>query len=135
MLPLLLALAAASHSAHAPADPVIGNWMNPKGNVVVRTSHCGPAICATVVWADSSAIRAAEAGGTEHLVGAELFRDFRPVGRGEWQGQAFVPDIGRTVDSQMTQLDRDTLQFDGCAIGGLLCRKQVWHRTALPARR
>jgi uncharacterized protein (DUF2147 family) len=136
MIPFLLAgLAAASHPVRPAADPVIGTWLNPKGNVVVRTAHCGPAICASVVWADQSAMRAAEAGGTAHLVGTELLRDFRPTGPGQWEGQAFVPDIGQTVDSQMVQTDHDSLRIDGCALGGFLCKKQVWHRTTVPPRR
>jgi uncharacterized protein (DUF2147 family) len=134
MIPFLLAaLAAASHPAHA-ADPIIGNWRNPKGTVMVRTARCGPAICASVVWADASAIRAAAAGGTARLLGTELFRNFRQTGTSQWQGQAFVPDLGQTVDSQIFQVDRDSLEIDACAIGGFLCRKQVWHRAPAPLR-
>ena len=134
MTPFLFAAIAAA--SHVPAEPVIGVWMNPKGTVAVRTEHCGTGICGRVVWAAPAAIEAAEAGGTPRLVGTEALHDFRPAGPGRWEGQAFVADLGQTVDSEMVQLGPDLLQIDGCALGGFLCKKQVWHRTAAaPPRR
>ena len=129
---VLTALAAAAHPGHA-ADPVIGMWLNPARSVVVRTSHCGPGLCGRVVWASPQAEEAARAGGTEHLVGTELFHDVRAVGPGNWQGEVFVPDLATTADGNLMLLGPDTLEIDGCRLQGLLCKKQVWHKvSALP---
>jgi uncharacterized protein (DUF2147 family) len=129
-------MAAAAHAAPGRADPVIGIWMNAKGTVAVRTAHCGGALCGRVVWATPAAQEAARAGGTERLVGTELFREVRPAGPGAWEGEVFVPDLGTTADGNLMLLGPDTLEIDGCRLGGLLCRKQVWHKiAALPRGR
>jgi uncharacterized protein (DUF2147 family) len=127
---LLAALAAAAHPGPGHADPIVGTWMNSKNTVAVRTSHCGPALCGRIVWADASAQEAARAGGTEHLVGTELFHDVRATGPGAWEGEVFVPDLATTADGSLTLVGSDTLEIDGCRLGGLLCRKQVWHKIA-----
>jgi uncharacterized protein (DUF2147 family) len=130
----LFALFAAA-AAPSQADSVIGQWSNPKGTVIVRTSRCGDAICGTVVKAAPSAQDAARAAGTTRLVGTRILNGFRPAGAGIWQGEAFVPDKGLTVPATMTRIGRDSLQIEGCSFGGYLCRQQIWHRVATGRRR
>jgi uncharacterized protein (DUF2147 family) len=132
MIPFLLAAMAAA--AHPAPDPVVGMWMNRKGTVVVRTGHCGASLCARVVWADPAAQEAARAGGTERLVGTDLFRGVRPAGPGAWQGEVFVPDMGETAEATITMTGPGELQIDGCRYGGLLCKQQFWHKVAAPPR-
>jgi uncharacterized protein (DUF2147 family) len=134
MIPFVLAALAAAAAHHGPAvDPVVGNWMNPSKTVVVRTSHCGGGLCGRVVWASPQAQDAARVGGTEHLVGTEIFHDVRSAGPGAWEGEVFVPDLGTTADGNLMLLDADSLEIDGCRLHGLLCKKQVWHKvSALP---
>jgi uncharacterized protein (DUF2147 family) len=134
MIPFVLAaLAAAAHPAPSRADPVVGTWMNPAKSVAVRTTRCGGGLCGRVVWASPQAQDAARAGGTEHLVGTEIFHEVRAAGPGAWEGEVFVPDLGTTADGNLMLLDADTLEIDGCRLHGLLCKKQVWHKVnALP---
>jgi uncharacterized protein (DUF2147 family) len=137
MIPFLLAALAAAHPGPArAADPVVGLWMNPKGNVAVRTARCGGGLCGRVVWAAADAQEAARAGGTANLVGTELFHDVRPTGPGAWAGEVFVPDLAATADGNLMLLGPAALEIDGCKFGGLLCKKQVWHKiAALPHSR
>jgi uncharacterized protein (DUF2147 family) len=122
-------LALAAGGASSRADPGLGTWLNPKGNVVVRTTRCGDAICGKVIKASREAQAKARAGGTARLVGTQILSGFRPAGAGRWQGEAFVPDMNVTVTATMVQLGKDTLEIEGCSFGGYLCRKQVWRRT------
>ena len=133
MVPIVLvALAAAAHPGRA-ADPIVGTWMNPSRSVAVRTSHCGGGLCGRVVWASPEAQESARAGGTERLVGTELFHDIRAVGPGTWEGEVFVPDLATTADGSLTLLGPAALEINGCRLHGLLCKKQVWHKvSALP---
>ena len=127
-------LAAMFAAAHPAPDPVVGTWMNRKGTVAVRTGHCGAHLCARIVWADAMAQEAARAGGTERLVGTDLFRGVRPAGPGVWQGEVFVPDMGETAEATITLTGPGELQIDGCRLGGLLCKQQYWHKVAAPPR-
>jgi uncharacterized protein (DUF2147 family) len=112
---------------------MIGTWMNRRETVAIATSRCGPNLCGRVVWAAPSAEQAAAQGGTPHLVGTMLMRNFRPVGRGVWEGEVFVPDLGQTAQAEMTLIGPGEIEVNGCEFGGLMCKRQVWHRA--PARR
>ncbi|MDB5720061.1 MAG: hypothetical protein JWP15_679 [Alphaproteobacteria bacterium] len=126
------AMAAASPAAR-PADPVVGTWMNRKETVAVATRRCGRALCGRVVWAAPLAVEAARAGGTDRLVGTEILRALQPAGQGLWEGEVFVADLGQAADAQVMLLDASTLEINGCQYGGLLCKKQTWHKVrALP---
>lgn len=129
MISLALALAAAAPAT--PADPMIGTWMNRRETVAVQTTRCGPALCGRVIWAARSAQEAAAAGGTPRLVGTMLMRNFRPAGRGLWQGEVFVPDLGQTAAADMTLIGPGQIEINGC-LGSILCKRQVWHRAPAP---
>lgn len=131
---LFAALLAAHPAPPRAADPVIGTWMNRKGTVAVRTAHCGGGICGRVVWAAAAAQEAARAGGTDRLVGTEVFHEMRPTGPGAWEGEVFVPDLGQTADATMALIGPSNMEINGCSFGGFLCKKQEWHKVAEPPR-
>lgn len=128
-LSLILALAATSATA-AGAAPITGTWRNPAGSVEVAMAPCGPRLCGTVVWASDRAKDDAANGGTERLVGTQLFRGLVADGPGHWSGEVFVPDLGRTVEGTLAQVDAATIEVSGCVIPGLMCQTQAWTRVA-----
>jgi uncharacterized protein (DUF2147 family) len=134
MIAFLLAAAAAASPAPRAADPVIGTWMNRKGSVAVATRHCGRALCGRVVWASPEAQDKARAGGTDRLVGTELFRNLVPAAQGLWEGEVFVPDLGSSATAQLMLLDANSIEINGCQYGGMLCKKQEWHKVQAKTR-
>lgn len=130
MISFALALAAAAQPAPR-GDPMIGTWMNRRETVAVQTSRCGANLCGRVVWAAPSAQQAAAAGGTPHLVGTMLMRDFRRVGPGLWQGEVFVADLGQTAPAEMTIAGPGEIEINGC-LGSVICKRQVWHKATPP---
>lgn len=130
----LLALALLAGPAVA-ASPIEGNWTNPTHSVTVRIAACGGgALCGRVVSATAKARQDAAQGGTSNLVGTELMSGLVPNGEGSWHGTIFVPDVNRRADADVHLMNARTLQIEGCALGGLLCRSQVWTRASAPAR-
>jgi uncharacterized protein (DUF2147 family) len=129
--PLIAGMLAA---ATFPQNGIYGTWANPGGSVIVRTARCGAAICGRVVWATPQAREsAARKGGVRQLVGLDVLRNYRSTGPGRWEGRAFVPDLGTEFDSELVQTGPNQIEVNGCRFGGLVCKKQVWHR-ALPPR-
>lgn len=121
----LLALAALSTAPPA----ALGTWRNPKNTLAVRTSPCDRgALCGAIIWAAPKALSDAKAAGVARLIGTQLLQDYRPVGHGSWRGRVFVPDMGKTFSSRITQTGPDQLTISGCLFAGLLCRSQVWRR-------
>jgi uncharacterized protein (DUF2147 family) len=133
---MILTLLAGLLATSVPQQGVFGTWANPNGSVVVRTGRCGAALCGRVIWASPKAKEsAARKGGVRQLVGLDVLRNYRPVAPGRWEGRAFVPDLGSEFESELVQTGPNEIEVNGCRFGGLVCKKQVWHRAAPPRTR
>jgi uncharacterized protein (DUF2147 family) len=131
-------LAAALLGAPAlAASPIEGQWTNPAHSVTVRIAACGQALCGRVVSASAHAKAKAAAGGTPRLVGAELMSGLEPIGEGAWRGDFFVPDRNLRATGELHLLGPRTIEIEGCALPGVLCKTQQWSKVAgaRPARR
>ncbi len=116
------------------ATPIEGSWTNPSHSVIVRIGPCGFGLCGRVTGASPKARADAAAGGTPNLIGAELMSGLEQNGVGSWRGSIFVPDANRRADADLHLLDARTLEIEGCALGGLLCKSQTWTRVSPPQR-
>jgi len=128
-----LALALTGARAAEPAAASYGVWTNPQRSVQVRAHPCGAQMCGTVVWANAKAQADAKRGGTDPLIGAELFKGFVRESETVWRGKVFVPDIGKTFSGTVTHVDDRTLKANGCLLGRIGCKSQVWTRVDTPA--
>ena len=134
MKALLLTAALLATPALA-TSPIEGNWTNPKHSVTVRIGPCGGPLCGRVIAASPAAREAAADGGTPRLVGTQLMSDIQPNGQGSWTAEIFVPDVNRRAQGELHLLGPRTLEVQGCALGGMLCKSQVWTRVGgAPAR-
>ena len=103
-------------------------WRNPKDSVRIRFAPCGQdRMCGVVTWASEKAKADARRGGTDQLVGTNLFRNFKRVAPGEYKGHVFVPDMNRTFSGHM-EIRGDSMIGKGCVLAGLICKQQVWTR-------
>lgn len=117
----------ASGSA-APAADIRGDWVNPRGTVIIRIVDCESGLCGTVVWSAPAAQRDAIRGGTADLNGTRVMSGFLPSSERRWRGTLFLPDQNRTVKATIELKNRNALQVKGCELAGLLCRSQSWNR-------
>nr|WP_121049875.1 DUF2147 domain-containing protein [Sphingosinicella microcystinivorans] len=124
---MLLAAPAAAQNATL-SERTYGTWQNPKNSVHVEARECDGKMCGVVVWASDKAKADARRGGTDQLIGRQLFQDFEEQQEGRWKGKVFVPDINRTFHGTVTIIDADTLEGKGCLLGGIGCKSQVWTR-------
>ncbi|MBC7520567.1 MAG: DUF2147 domain-containing protein [Sandarakinorhabdus sp.] len=105
----------------------LGTWQNPSGSVRIRASVCGDKVCGTIAFANDKAKADARRGGTDPLIGTQLFEEFTARGPREWRGRVFVPDMNRRVTGTATLETADTIRVNGCA-ARVICRNQVWTR-------
>jgi uncharacterized protein (DUF2147 family) len=124
----IAALLAVPAQAAPKAKPWEGIWRNARDTVRIQTRTCGRGLCGRVVRAAPEAVEAAARGGTDRLVGTELFRDLRREEDGLWYGEVYVPDLGRAVEGTIEQVGRDTLVAEGCLFAGFGCKEQRWTR-------
>lgn len=118
---------AATASGKGISALVQSEWRNPSNSVHIRLTPCGgDRMCGTVIWASEKARADARKGGTDKLVGADLFREFRRVGPGQFKGKVFVPDMNRTFSGHM-RIEGDSMIGKGCVLG-IICKSQTWTR-------
>ena len=128
ILPFAVAIAATLPSTAPAADRSFGVWKNPSGSVHVRAEPCGAQMCGTVVWANDKAKADARKGGTDNLIGLQLFRGFVLEKPGVWRGKVYVPDIAKTFSGTVTVINKNQLKGAGCLLGRFGCKSQLWTR-------
>jgi uncharacterized protein (DUF2147 family) len=135
----LLVAAAASFmltGAAMAADPA-GTWLTQGGNSRIRVADCGGALCGTLVWLKEP--NDAETGKPKTdknnsdaskrnrpLIGVQIVLGMKPSGTDKWAGQVYNAEDGKTYSGNLTYSGGNSLQLQGCALGGLLCKSQTW---------
>jgi len=130
---LLLAVTAAR-----AADPT-GLWHTDGQKAQIRIAKCVDALCGTIVrlkdpidpatgkpQADTENEDAAKRG--RPVIGIEVVLGMKPAGTDKWSGQFYSPEEGKTVSGNLVLKDANTLRVEGCLLGGLLCRSEIWTR-------
>jgi uncharacterized protein (DUF2147 family) len=126
---------AGAESARA-ADP-LGNWLTQTGGSRIRVADCGGALCGTIVWlkeptdpdtgkpkTDKNNSDATKR--NRPLIGVQIVLGMKPSGAGKWAGQVYNAEDGKTYSGNLTFTGGDSLQLQGCALGGLVCKAQTW---------
>lgn len=116
--------------AALPDGAYLGTWENPAKSVTLRVERCGEKVCGTVATANDKAMADARRGGTDPLVGVQLFEEFSATGPRVWRGRVFVPDMNLRITGTATLVDPTSIRVRGCAAGGIICRSQLWTRVA-----
>lgn len=112
----------------ASAQQLEGWWTNPKGTVVIKVERCGPAYCGRVIHATAKARESARKSGTPHLIGTRVLTGLRPVGDGQYKGQAFVPKRKIRATATVRQINNDVMEVEGCVVSGIVCGDERWTR-------
>ena len=126
---------AGSQSALA-ADPT-GVWLTQPGTSRIRVADCGGALCGTIIWlkepndpdtgkpkTDKNNSDAARR--SRPLMGVQIMLGMKPAGDGKWTGQVYNAEDGKTYSGNLTFPGGNSLQLQGCALGGLVCKGQTW---------
>jgi uncharacterized protein (DUF2147 family) len=118
------------------ADPV-GNWLTQAGSSRIRIADCGGALCGTIVWlkepndpdtgkpkTDKNNSDASKR--NRPLLGVQIVLGMKPAGADKWTGQVYNAEDGKTYSGNLTFTGGSSLQLQGCALGGLICKGQTW---------
>jgi uncharacterized protein (DUF2147 family) len=130
-----LAALAGAESALA-ADPA-GLWLTQGGNSRIRVADCGGALCGTIIWLkepndpDTGKPKLDKHNSdvskrTRPLIGVQIVLGMKPAGTDKWSGQVYNAEDGKTYSGNLTFPGGNSLQLQGCALGGLVCKGQTW---------
>ena len=130
---LLIAIGTAGSALAADAT---GNWLTEGGKSRIRIADCGGALCGSIVWLkepnDESGKPKTDKNNpdagmkTKPLIGVQIVRGMKPNGANKWAGQVYNAEDGKTYSGNLTFSGGNSLQLEGCALGGLVCKKQTW---------
>jgi uncharacterized protein (DUF2147 family) len=133
-----LALLTASGSAARAAD-VAGLWINDQRDTKVRLSHCGNELCGNVAWLGKPNDESGKPKTDRHnadtskrgrpLMGVAVLIGMKPDGAERWSGRIYNADDGETYISHVSVGGPDTLNVQGCVLGGLICKSTTWTRS------
>ena len=125
-------------------DP-LGDWLTGDKMGMVRIVKCGNALCGTLVWlqypidpqtnqlkTDKHNIAISVRG--RPLIGINVLLNMNPSATSDkWIGQIYNAEDGNTYIGSFTIYDANTAQLKACVLGGLVCKQQIWTRTAAPS--
>ena len=116
-----------------------GTWATEGGKSRVRIADCGGALCGTIVGlkepndpetgkpkTDKNNSDAAKR--SRPLIGVQIVLGMKPAGADKWTGQVYNAEDGKTYSGNLTYSGGNSLQLQGCALGGLVCKGQTWTR-------
>jgi uncharacterized protein (DUF2147 family) len=133
----LLAAGSAVTAANA-ADPT-GVW-HTKGRLAqVQIAKCAEDFCGTIVALKDPIDPATGKPQTDTenedttkrnrpVIGLQVVIGMKPAGTNTWSGRLYSPEDGKTVSGNLMLKDANTLNVEGCLLGGLLCRSETWTR-------
>lgn len=125
----LLALLCAPSFA---ADPT-GVWLRASGSSKIRIDSCGKALCGTVVWEKSprkDIYNPDPARRDDPITGRRILLGMAPTGTADqWKGEVYNAEDGKTYTGFVTIQADGQLKLQGCVLGGLICKSDVWSRS------
>jgi uncharacterized protein (DUF2147 family) len=129
-------LALAGSEGALAADPT-GTWLTQTGGSRIKVADCGGALCGTIIWlrepndpdtgkpkTDKNNSDAAKR--SRPLLGVQIVLGMKPAGADKWTGQVYNAEDGKTYSGNLTFSGGNSLQLQGCALGGLVCKGQTW---------
>jgi uncharacterized protein (DUF2147 family) len=131
-------LAAVAIPGSALAADANGTWLTQGGLSRIKIADCSGALCGGIVWLKEPNDEAGKpktdknnpdaAKKTKPLIGTLIVLGMKPSGAGKWTGQVYNAEDGKTYSGNITMTGDNSLQLQGCALGGLLCKSQTWTR-------
>ena len=119
------------------ADPS-GMWLTQNGSSRIKLADCGGAVCGTIVWLkepnDDNGKPKTDKNNSDQskrsrpLIGVQIVLGMKPAGTDKWTGQVYNAEDGRTYSGNITMQNARSLKLEGCVLGGLICKGQVWTR-------
>ncbi|WP_310619550.1 DUF2147 domain-containing protein [Flexibacterium corallicola] len=130
-LGLGLILSASIAGASQAAGPE-GVWKRSNGNAKIQMYSCGSAICGKIVWLKNprkDIKNPSKSLQSRELVGLNIVQGMKPNGSNEWAGKIYNAEDGKTYKGKMKLVSANELKLSGCALGGLICKGDIWNRS------
>jgi len=131
-------LVTVSFGRTAAAADAFGTWLTGDKEGQVRIVNCGGALCGNLVWLKEPNDAATGRPKTDKhnadaskqsrpLLGVPVVLAMKPSGPGQWSGEVYNAEDGKTYSGSFALTGPDTADLKGCVLG-ILCKSQTWTR-------
>ncbi|CAN5839083.1 hypothetical protein BH11PSE3_BH11PSE3_04930 [soil metagenome] len=131
---LSLVPAFAQSTTSGGAEGPLGHWLTDNGNLEIEIALCGQAYCGTVtkVLANRSMSGGADMTGADNRspLGMTILKNFVPSAAGEWQGEIYNRENGKTYSCKISLAAPDQLAVRAYVGLPLFGKTLVWTRLA-----
>ena len=135
----LVALSSALALMSIPAragDPT-GLWLSQDGDVKMKVSQCGGAICGHIAWLkepnDKSGKPKVDANNADTskrsrpIMGSAVILPMKADGADKWSGQIYNAEDGKTYSGSFALAGATKADLKGCV--AIICKTKTWTRT------
>jgi len=124
--------------APAQAADALGTWYTGDKQSQVRIVNCGGALCGNLVWLKEPNDPATGRPKTDKhnadaskqsrpLLGAAIVLGMKSSGAGQWSGEVYNAEDGKTYSGSFTLTGPNTADLKGCVLS-VFCKSQTWTR-------
>lgn len=131
-----LGLTAVAVSSAFAGDPT-GTWLSQDGDVKIKVSHCGAAICGNISWLknpnDSTGKPKADINNPDAskrarpIIGSSVILPMQPDGADKWSGQIYNAEDGKTYSGSFALAGANKADLKGCV--AIICKTKTWTRS------
>jgi uncharacterized protein (DUF2147 family) len=127
----LLALSAGTAFA---ADPV-GDWLVKEGYAHIRIDNCFGKLWGIVAWEKTPGIDTENpdpAKKSRPTLGIPILMGLKQTKPNKWEGEIYNSQNGKMYSANISMVDDNTLELEGCLFTNFLCQAQKWTRVTTP---
>lgn len=133
-LVLMTGAASSQQTGTPPADPT-GQWLVAKRVATIRIVNCNGEYWGVVAWEKTPGVDSKNpdpAKRARPTLGMPVLLGMKPSKPGEWSGDIYNSNDGKTYSASIILRSPNVLQVKGCVLG-FLCGGEDWTRAEEPA--
>jgi uncharacterized protein (DUF2147 family) len=135
-LKIALAATALTFGAHTTAnaapEDAFGTWRDATKGSTVRVYSCGGGLCAQIVKTSDAGAKDVNnpnpALQKRPIAGLVIMSGAKKSGDNAWKGSIYNREDGQRYSGSITVVNKNTLELQGCGLGGLVCSSRTWTR-------
>jgi len=128
------AILAFSAGSALSAEP-FGDWLVKDGYAHIRIDNCVGKLWGIVVWEKEPGFDSENpdpAKKSRPTLGMPVLMGLVPTKPNKWEGQIYNSQNGKLYSANISMIDDNTLELEGCLFPNFMCLAQNWTRVKIP---
>jgi uncharacterized protein (DUF2147 family) len=131
----IISVSAGAMAAVAPDLSPLGDWLVRDGYANIRIDNCGGKLWGIVAWEKEPGKDTENpdpAKKNRPTLGIPILMGLTPTKPNKWEGEIYNSQNGKMYSANVSVIDENTLELEGCLYPNFLCLAQKWTRVRTP---